>query len=88
MDADTEILKAEVVALQAVLIAVFRRMVEDRPDLAPMFCRAFDEADATLTGVAIQIGMRAPRETTVGALRVVEEIRAGVIRNPATCAGE
>jgi hypothetical protein len=85
---DSEILRAEVVALQAVLIAVFRRVVEDRPELGPIFCQAFDEADAALTGVAIRMGMQAPRETTIGALRVVEEIRAGVIRNPEVCGSE
>ena len=83
---DEDVLKAEVVALQAVLISVFRRMACDRADLAPLFCQAFDEAEAILTGVAVKMGLDAPRETTVGALRVVEEIRAGVIRDEAICA--
>ena len=84
-DADGAAVKAEVVALQAVLIAVFRRMVEDRPELAPSFCRAFDEAEAILTGVTMKMGLEAPRESTVDALQVIEEMRAAVIRDERAC---
>jgi hypothetical protein len=84
-EADAAVVKAEVVALQAVLMAVFRRMANDRPELAPTFCRAFDEAEAILTGVAIKMGLDASRETTVGALKIIEEIRSGVIRNERIC---
>jgi hypothetical protein len=48
-EADADVLKAEVVALQAVMISVFRRMATDRPELAPLFCEAFDEAEAIIT---------------------------------------
>ena len=84
-EADANVLKAEVVALQAVLISVFRRMATDRPEFAPLFCRAFDEAEAIMTGVAVKMGMEAPRETTLGALALLDEIRAGVIRKPELC---
>ena len=84
-ETDSAVVKSEVVALQAVLIAVFRRMATDRPDLAPIFCQAFDEAEAILTGVAIKMGLDAPIESTMGALKVVEEIRAGVIRDENIC---
>jgi hypothetical protein len=85
-EADAAVVKAEVVALQAVMIAVFRRLAGDRPDLAPSFCRAFDEAEAILTGVALKTGLEAPRETTIGALKIIDEIRAGVIRDERACA--
>ena len=84
-DADAATVKAELVALQAVLIAVFRRLAHDRPELAPTFCRAFDEAEAVLTGVTIRIGLDAPRECTVGALKIIEELRAAVIRDRGAC---
>jgi hypothetical protein len=86
-EADADVLKAEVVALQAVMISVFRRMATDRPELAPLFCEAFDEAEAIMTGVAVKMGMEAPRETTIGALAILDEIRAGVIRRPELCHG-
>lgn len=82
---DAAVVKAEVVALQAVLMAVFRRMVSDRPDLAGLFCQAFDEAETILSGVAVKMGLDAPIETSVGALKVVEELRAAVIRDETLC---
>jgi hypothetical protein len=84
-EADEAVVKAEVLALQAVLISVFRRMASDRPELAPTFCRAFDEAETILAGVAVKMGLAAPAESTLGALRVIEEIRAGVIRDESVC---
>jgi hypothetical protein len=84
-DSDIGIVKSELVALQAVLIAVFRRMANDRPDLAPLFCRAFDDAEAILTGVSVKMGVEAPVESTLGALTVIEELRAAVIRDESVC---
>jgi hypothetical protein len=84
-EADEAILRAEVVALQAVLMAVFRRMVSDQPALAPLFCQAFDEAETILTGVAEKMGLDAPLESTVGALQVISELRAAVIRDETVC---
>jgi hypothetical protein len=84
---EATVVKAEIVAVQAVLIAVFRRLATDRPDLAPIFCRAFDDAEEILTGVAIKIGLDAPREATFGALAIIEELRKAVIRDRAACAG-
>lgn len=84
-EADAAVVKAEVVALQAVMIAVFRRMASDRPELSQSFCRAFDEAETILTGVAMKMGLDA-RETTVGALTIIDEIRSGVIRDERVCA--
>ena len=85
--ADEQVLKAEVLALQAVLIAVFRRLASDRPELGPVFCTAFDEAEAMLTGVAVKMGLSAPLETTLGALGVIEEMRGAVIRDESVCGG-
>ncbi len=85
-EADEAVVKAEVLALQAVLMSVFRRMAADRPDLAPLFCAAFDEAETMVTGVAQKIGMSDPLQTTVGALRIIEELRTAVIRDESICA--
>lgn len=84
-EADAAVLRAEVVALQAVLMSVFRRLAADHADLAPLFCQAFDEAETILAGVAVKMGLEAPLESTVGALRVVEELRRAVIRNESVC---
>ena len=80
-EADETALSAEVVALQAVLMAVFRRMAHDRPELVETFRAAFEDAESMLTGVAMRMGVFAPRESMVGALKVIEELRAAVIRD-------
>ncbi len=79
------ILRAEVVALQAVLMAVFRTLASERSDLTPLFCKAFDEAETILSRVAVKMGLEAPLESTVGALRVVEELRRAVIHDEQAC---
>ena len=84
-DADAAVLRAEVIALQAIMMSVFRRMVTDRSELRPLFCQAFDEAETILAGVAIKMGLETPLEATVGALEVVEQIRRGVIRDETIC---
>lgn len=78
-------LHAEVLALQAVLMAVFRRLAHDRPELAPLFCQAFDEADTILSGVATKAGFEQAFGSTSGALRIIEELRQAVIRDESVC---
>lgn len=82
---DIAVLQAEVIALQAVLMSVFRKMARDRPDLSPIFCDAFDEAETILTGVAEKLGVNVPRESTIEALKVIEELRAAVILDERSC---
>lgn len=84
-EAETAALRAEVVALQAVMMSVFRRMAADRPELSATFCQAFDEAETILSGVAVKMGLEAPAESTIGALKVIEELRAAVIRDESIC---
>jgi hypothetical protein len=80
--------RAELVALQAVLIATLRRMAREQPALGPTFCRAFDDAEAILTGVAIRMGLEDPDRSAVAALDIVEEIRSGVIADESLCGKE
>ena len=84
-EAEAAILRAEVVALQAVLMSVFRRLATGRPELTPLFCQAFDEAETILSGVAEKMGLDAPIESTVGALAVIDELRRAVIRDERVC---
>jgi hypothetical protein len=80
-DADAAVLHAEVAALQAVLISVLRKLTARRPDLTERFSEAFDEAETILAGLAVNFGQEQASITTLDALRVVEEIRAGVLRD-------
>ncbi|WP_106640032.1 hypothetical protein [Allosphingosinicella vermicomposti] len=84
-EAEAELVKAEVIALQAVLMSVFRRIVVDRADLAPLFCQAFDEAETIMAGVAVKLGLDAPVGSMAGAMKIVEELRRAVIPDESAC---
>lgn len=87
LDAEAEFatLQAEALAVQAVLIAVCRRLARARPDLAPVFCDAFDDAETLMAGLAVRLGIDVPAETTLGPLRIIEELRRAVIADSSTC---
>ena len=85
--ADLTFLQAEVIALQGVLIALCRSLSRDHPELGPSLCRAFDEAETLMAGVALQFGLEAPQEVTLGAVKVIEEMRTAVIRDESMCEG-
>ncbi|MFN3389708.1 MAG: hypothetical protein ACK40O_12335 [Allosphingosinicella sp.] len=87
MDAETEIstLQAEALAVQAVLIAVCRRLAREQPALAPVLCAAFDDAETLMSGLAVRLGIDVPPETTLGPLRVIDELRAAVITEERMC---
>ncbi len=84
-DDEAAVLRAEVIALQAVMMAVFRRFAEHRPETVPLFCQAFDEAETILQGVADGLGRTVPLQSTLDALRVIEELRAAVIHDEGSC---
>lgn len=77
---EARVLQSEVLALQAVLMAVFRRLVRDRPDLDGLFRQAFDEAETILGGVATRAGLEEALCTTTGALQIIDELRIAVLR--------
>ena len=87
VQAELAVLQAEALAVQAVLIAVFRRMARDRPELGPLFCEAFDDAETLMAGVAVKLGVEVPPETTLGPLRVIDELRSAVISDE-MCRGD
>lgn len=84
-EAEANVVKAEVIALQAVLMSVFRRLSQDRADLAPLFCQAFDEAETILAGLAVRMGLQAPIESMMGAMTVLEEFRRAVLGDESAC---
>ena len=84
---DAAILHAEVAALQAFLNSPLRFSASEQPDFTPLLCSAFDDADTVLTGLAVQFGGGISGTTTLSALRVVDEIRSGVLGSDAACFG-
>jgi hypothetical protein len=87
LEAEIKTSQAEALALQAVTIALCRRLLGARPDLAPVFCEAFEDAERLMSGITVKVGRSAPVEVTVGALRVIEEIRSAVISDESVCRG-
>ena len=67
-------------AIQAVLISVFRELCRDDPAMRERLVTAFDEAENVLTGLATHPDQFASSGTSIEALRIVEQIRVGVIR--------
>lgn len=79
-DRDAAVLHAEAAALQAVLISVLRKLTIHRPDLDEPLREAFTEAETILADLAVNFGRERRSITTLDALRVVEEIRDGVLK--------
>jgi len=83
-DSDLVTLHAEILAVQAALIAICRRLAAAQPDLGPAFCAAFEDAETIMSGLAMRLDL--PSEATLEALRILSEMRAAVIHDEALCA--
>lgn len=83
--AELEVLQAEAIAVQAVLVALCRRLARAEPALADAVCQAFEEAETIMSGLAVRIGIDAPMANTIGALHILEELRAAAIADEARC---
>jgi hypothetical protein len=82
---ELEVLQAEAIAVQAVLVALCRRLVRADPTLADAVCQAFEEAETIMSGLAVRIGIDAPMANTIGALHILEELRDAAIGDEARC---
>jgi len=67
--------QSEVIAIEAVLIAVFRRIARADPRMAKLLADSFDEAETVMSGLAIKHGMQEVLHTTTAAMTIVEELR-------------
>lgn len=80
MDAnDLQDVQAEVIAIQAALIALFRQMAARYPDLRNVLESAFDEAEIIMSGVAVRLGMEPMLGTTKAALTIIAEFRSAIL---------
>jgi hypothetical protein len=84
-EVDSTLVRSEVIAIQAVLIAVLRRIAREAPEQAPLLCAAFEDAESIVTGIAMKMDLEDPGGSVMGALDVIEEMRAGVIRDESIC---
>jgi hypothetical protein len=84
-DADLVTLHAEILAVQAVLIALARRLAKAQPELGATLCAAFDDAETLMSGVAVRLAADLPTEATIESLRIIDEMRAAVIQDESLC---
>jgi hypothetical protein len=71
--------QSEVIALEAVLIAVFRRLAKADERMARLLCDSFDEAETVMSGLAVKHGLEEVLDTTTAAMSIVEELRKAVV---------
>jgi hypothetical protein len=79
MDPSLEEVQSEAIAIEAVLIAVFRRIARADPRMAKLLTDAFDEAETVMSGLAVRHGMEEVLRTTTAAMAIVNELRQAVI---------
>ncbi|HET8533915.1 MAG TPA: hypothetical protein VFL74_00030 [Sphingomicrobium sp.] len=79
--------QSEVIALEAVLIAVFRHFAKADTRMARLLCDSFDEAETVMSGLAVKHGLEDVLDTTTAAMGIVEELRKAVVPNE-VCGGK
>lgn len=84
-DPDLVTLHAEILAVQAVLIAVARRLAHAQPELGATLCAAFDDAETLMSGVAVRLAADLPTGATIESLRIIGEMRDAVIQDESIC---
>ena len=82
-DSDLVTLHAEILAVQAALIAVSRRLAIAHPEFGPAVCAAFEDAETIMSGLALRLDL--PSDATLEALRILAEMRDAVIQEEALC---
>ena len=74
--------QAEVIAIEAVLIAIFRRIAKSDDAMARLFRESFDEAETVMAGLASRHGLEEALQATTAAMTIIDELRQAVL--PAT----
>ena len=82
-DSDLVTLHAEILAVQAALIAISRRLAVTHPELGPAVCAAFQDAETIMSGLPLRLDL--PSDATLEALRILAEMRDAVIQDEALC---
>ena len=77
--------QSEVIAIEAVLLAVFRRIAKGDERMARLFCDAFDEAETVMSGLALKHGLEESLHATTAAMAIIEELRKAVLPDNSAC---
>ena len=71
--------QSEVIAIEAVLIAVFRRIAKSDEAMARLFRESFDEAETVMAGLATRHGLEEAIQATTAAMTIIDELRQAVL---------
>ena len=71
--------QSEVIAIEAVLIAVFRRIAKTDEAMAKLFGESFDEAETVMAGLATRHGLEEALQATTAAMTIIDELRQAVL---------
>ena len=74
-----EEVQSEVIAIEAVLIAVFRRIAASDAAMATIFRDSFDEAETVMAGLATRHGLEDALQATTAAMTIIDELRQAVL---------
>jgi polysaccharide deacetylase 2 family uncharacterized protein YibQ len=79
MDTDTNLIAAELMAVQGILMCVLRRIAVVDQNLANAIEGGFDDAMNLAEKMTVALGEGAPSKEAVEALRTIERLRAGIL---------
>lgn len=71
--------QSEVIAIEAVLLAVFRRAAKRDPEMARVLRDSFDEAETVMAGLANRHGLEESLQATTAAMTIIDELRQAVL---------
>jgi hypothetical protein len=79
MDTDTNLIAAELMAVQGILMCVLRRISAIDENLANAIEDGFDDATNLAQKMTVALDEGAPSKEAAEALRTIERLRAGVL---------
>ena len=80
MDSPThQEVQSEVIAIEAVLLAVFRRIAKSDEAMARLFRESFDEAETVMAGLATRHGLEEALQATTAAMTIIDELRQAML---------
>jgi hypothetical protein len=78
-DADTNLIAAELMAVQGILMCVLRRVATVDQNMASAIESGLDDATKLAEEMKVALGEEAPSGEAAEALRTIERLRAGIL---------
>ena len=79
MDADTNLVASELMAVQGILMCVLRRIAAVDQNLASAIESGLDDATSLAEEMKVALGEEGPSGEAAEALRTIERLRAGIL---------